>query len=228
MLRRIIENLTLLSTWLRKRQRVATSEHPVMVNLGSGLTVAPGWVHVDGSLNALASRWPKALLTVLYQWCDNRQWFSREQYIQILTQHRFVHHRLQYGVPFGDEMVDVIYSSHALEHIFPEESQSLLRDAYRALKRGGLIRLAVPDLEYALRLYQSGAKEQALEFFFSRNRSGYLNHHHYMYDFELLKNLLEKVGFVEVQRCSFRQGAMRDANILDNRPEETLFVEARK
>jgi predicted SAM-dependent methyltransferase len=228
MLRRIIENLTLFSTWLKKRQRVATNAHPVMVNLGSGLTVAPGWINVDGSLNALVSCLPQALLKILYQWSDNRQWISREQYIQTLKQYRFVHHRLQYGVPFDDEMVEVIYSSHALEHIFLEEAQALLQDAYRALKAGGLIRLAVPDLEYALRVYQSGAKEQALEFFFSRNRSGYLNHHHYMYDFELLKNMLEKVGFVKVQRCSFRQGNMRDADILDNRPEETLFVEARK
>lgn len=199
-----------------------------MVNLGSGLSVAPGWIHVDGSLNALVSRWPEALLKILYRWSDNRQWFSCEQYVRILTQHRFVHHRLQYGVPLSDNSVDLIYSSHALEHIFLEEAHALLKDAYRALKEGGLIRLAVPDLEYALRLYQSGAKEQALDFFFSRNRSGYLNHHHYMYDFELLKNLLEKAGFVKVQRCGFRQGNMPDATVLDNRPEETLFIEARK
>lgn len=228
MLRQVITNLMLLSTWLKKHQRVEVNGSPVMVNLGSGLTVAPGWIHVDGSLNALASRWPRALLNVLYQWSDNRQWFSREQYVKILIQHRFVHHRLQYGVPFDDEIVEAIYSSHALEHIFLEEAQALLQDAYRALKQGGLIRLAVPDLEYAFRLYQSGAKEQALDYFFSRNSSGYLNHHHYMYDFELLKNLLEKAGFVEVQRWGFRQGNMRDAIILDNRSEETLFVEARK
>jgi SAM-dependent methyltransferase len=228
MFHKAVVYLILLLTWLKKRQRVALNGRPVMVNLGSGLTVAPGWVHVDGSLNALVSRWPKALLNSLYRWSDNQQWFSQEQYVRILTEHRFVHHRLQYGVPFDEEMVDVIYSSHALEHLFVEEAQALLQDAYRALKQGGLIRLAVPDLEHAFRLYQSGAKDQALAFFFNRNRSGYLNHHHYMYDFELLKNLLEKVGFVEVQRCGFRQGNMRDANILDNRPEESLFVEARK
>lgn len=228
MLYRVIESLILLSTWLKKGQRVASNGSPVMVNLGSGLTVAPGWIHVDGSLNALASRLPKPLLKILYQWSDNRQWFSCEQYVRILAEHQFVHHRLQYGVPFGDDTVDIVYSSHSLEHIFLEEAQALLQDAYRALKKGGLIRLAVPDLEHALRLYQSGAKEQALEFFFNRNRSGYLNHHHYMYDFEMLKNFLEKAGFVEVERCSFRKGRMKDAAILDNRPEESLFVEARK
>lgn len=228
MLSRLIEGLTLFSTWLKRRQRIALNGSPIMVNLGSGLTVAPGWIHVDGSLNALAARLPEASLKILYRWSDNRQWFSRDQYVQILTQHRFVHHRLQYGVPFDDDTVDVIYSSHALEHIFFEEAQILLQDAYRALKRGGLIRIAVPDLEHAVRLYQAGSKEQALEFFFSRNRIGYLNHHHYMYDFELLKNLLEKVGFVEVERSRFREGRMKDAVVLDNRPGETLFVEARK
>jgi predicted SAM-dependent methyltransferase len=227
-LSKVIESLILFSTWLKKGQRVTSNGSPVMVNLGSGLTVAPGWIHVDGGLNALVSRLPEALLKILYRWSDNRQWFSLEQYVQILTNHRFVHHRLQYGVPLGDNTVDIIYSSHALELLFMEEAQLLLQDAYRALKKGGLIRLAVPDLEYALRLYQSGAKEQALAFFFNLNRSGYLNHHHYMYDFELLKNLLEKVGFIEVERQSFRQGRMPDAAILDNRQEETLFVEARK
>src|SRR5262245_25913120 len=228
MIRQVIEYVTLFTTWLKKRQRVVPESLPVMVNLGSGLTVAPGWFHVDGSLNALVARWPETLLKILYQWSDNRQWFSQDQYVQILKQHRFVHHRLQYGVPFCDKTVDVIYSSHTLEHLFLEEGQALLQDAYRALRVGGLVRLAVPDLEHTIRLYQSGEKEQALAFFFNRNREGYLNSHHYMYDFELLKNLLEKVGFVEVQRCRFREGMMQDAALLDNRPEEPLYVEARK
>lgn len=74
-----------------------------MVNLGSDFTVVLGWIHVDGDLNALVPRWPKGLLNVLYQWSDNRQWYSREQYVKIVTQHRFIHHRLQYGAPFDDD-----------------------------------------------------------------------------------------------------------------------------
>src|SRR5215813_13958453 len=120
MLRKSIEHFLLLSTWIKKRQRVRAKGSPVMVNLGSGLTVAPGWIHVDGSLNALVSGGPAVLLRLLYRWSDNRQWFSQEEYIRILKQHRFVHHRLQYGVPFYDQTVDFIYSSHALEHLFFE------------------------------------------------------------------------------------------------------------
>ncbi|NOS80350.1 MAG: methyltransferase domain-containing protein [Nitrospira sp.] len=36
--------------------------------------------------------------------------------------------------------MDVIYSPHALEHIYFEEAPALLQDAYRSLKKDGLIR----------------------------------------------------------------------------------------
>lgn len=148
--------------------------------------------------------------------------------MRILRENRFVHHGLHYGVPFDDGHVDVIYSSHVIEHLFREEAEAVLRDAYRALKKGGLIRIAVPDLEHAVKLYQKGAKEEALAFFFSVQRAGYLNQHHYMYDFQLLRGLLASVGFRDVTRCSFQEGQCPDIKVLDNRPEETLFVEARK
>jgi hypothetical protein len=44
----------------------------------------------------------------------------------------------------------------------------------------------------------------------------------------LRKDELESVGFREVARCDYRQGRTPDLESLDNRPEETLFVEARK
>lgn len=215
-------------TWLKRRQRVKTTGGLVKVNLGSGLRVAPEWMNVDGSIHAMCSRWPTKVLCWLYKHSDCQNTHSRDEYLQVIKQNQFVHHGLEHGVPYGDDTVDFIYSSHFLEHLFREDAEVLLRDAYRALKTGGCIRVAVPDLDHAVKLYQTGAKEEALAFFFSLTGAAYLNQHHYMYDFELLKNLLEKVGFIEVQRCGFRQGTMPDMNILDNRPEETLFVEARK
>jgi len=40
--------------------------------------------------------------------------------------------------------------------------------------------------------------------------------------------LLEKAGFAQIERMTFREGNVPDIDILDNRPDETLFVEARK
>ena len=43
--------------------------------------------------------------------------------------------------------VDVVYCSHALEHLFPYEVVPVLAGFYRVLNRGGSVVLFVPDLE---------------------------------------------------------------------------------
>jgi hypothetical protein len=47
-----------------------------------------------------------------------------------------------------------------------------------------------------------------------------------MYDFELLHNALSSANFVDIIRCGFQTGRTPDLEALDNRSDETLFVEA--
>jgi SAM-dependent methyltransferase len=62
-------------------------------------------------------------------------------------------HDLRKGIPYPDAAFDVVYHSHLLEH-FPKESAPVfLRECHRVLKSGGMIRIAVPDLEAIVRLY---------------------------------------------------------------------------
>jgi hypothetical protein len=49
-----------------------------------------------------------------------------------------------------------------------------------------------------------------------------------MYDFDLLRSELTKAGFSKIERRSYRDGDVPDIALLDNRPEETLYVEATK
>ncbi len=57
------------------------------------------------------------------------------------------------GIPFEDESFDVVYHSHLLEH-FPKRFAPLfLKECYRVLKPGGIIRIVVPDLEQIVRIY---------------------------------------------------------------------------
>lgn len=201
----------------------------VCVNLGCGLTVAPGWINVDASLNALFSRAPVWLLNFLYSASGANRYFTREEYCRLLAEHRFVFHDLARGLPFSDESVDVFYSSHFLEHLFHTDAIRLLKQAYAALRPGGVIRIAIPDLAYAVHLYGDGRKREMLDnYFFVEDRSSFLARHKYMYDFELLKEELVSCGFIDVRRCAYQQGGAPDLDLLDNRPEETLFVEAFK
>ncbi|PZV15274.1 MAG: methyltransferase [Pseudanabaena sp.] len=57
------------------------------------------------------------------------------------------------GLPFADNSLDACYSSHVVEHLTSIEAQKLLGECFRVLKRGGVIRLVVPDLEAIARLY---------------------------------------------------------------------------
>ena len=46
------------------------------------------------------------------------------------------------GLPFDDESVDEIYTSHFLEHI--NDLNFVMEECYRVLKKGGIMRIIVP------------------------------------------------------------------------------------
>lgn len=55
--------------------------------------------------------------------------------------------------PFADGSFDVVYHSNVLEHIRREHAHTFMRECARILKPGGILRVAVPDLERICRLY---------------------------------------------------------------------------
>lgn len=233
MIRTIIEFSTSLLGFLKRNRRMLPPGRfrAVKVNLGCGLAIAPGWVNVDGSLNALISSWPTAAHKLLYKATGANRYYTCEEYCSLLGDHVFVHHDLARGLPFIDDSVDVVYSSHFLEHLHRGDAQNLLNESYRVLKKGGMVRVCIPDLAYAISLYDQGeaAKERMLQsYFFVDDKASYYAVHKYMYDFELLEKALKAAGFGDIRKCSYQQGETPDLTVLDNRPDESLFVEARK
>ena len=63
-------------------------------------------------------------------------------------------------------------------------------------------------------------------YFFVEDDDSHYARHKYMYDFALLSEALSSAGFHDIRRCGYRQGATPDLEALDNRPDESLFVEA--
>jgi predicted SAM-dependent methyltransferase len=57
------------------------------------------------------------------------------------------------GIPFGENEFDVVYHSHLLEHFSKNQDQNFLKECYRVLKVGGVIRIAIPDLEQIIKEY---------------------------------------------------------------------------
>lgn len=64
-----------------------------------------------------------------------------------------IQYDLNKGIPFEDNSVDVVYNSHVLEHFSNKQGNFLLSECYRVLKKGGIIRVAVPDLESICKEY---------------------------------------------------------------------------
>src|ERR1017187_8432658 len=66
---------------------------------------------------------------------------------------------LRQKLPFiPDGIFDAVYSEHFFEHINRKTALELTRECFRALKTGGHIRIAMPDLDMVLNNYHDDVK----------------------------------------------------------------------
>lgn len=106
---------------------------------------------------------------------------------------------------YNDEEADEIYSSHLLEHLETAEIISTLAEWWRVLKRGGKLRLNVPDMEWAAKCLLGQEKssyfdtpQKILEIFYgSQSHEG--EFHKTGFTDYILKNYLEITGFVDIE-----------------------------
>ena len=209
-------------------QKLIPEGSSVKLNFGCGLSVCNGWINIDASPNALLARWPRSLQKLSYRLTGARKHYALPQYLDILKNNIFVHYNLRYGIPANNNEVDYMYTSHFIEHLYRYEAEYLIRSAYRVLKNGGIIRIAVPDLEYALAMYSYDKERMLDKYFFVHRKGNKFAEHKYMYDYEMLSEILTGAGFSSIYRCASGEGATPDIKELDNRPDDTLFLEARK
>lgn len=64
-------------------------------------------------------------------------------------------HNLLRGIPFAENTFDLVYHSHVLEHFTKDDGIKLIKECYRVLKPGGILRIAIPNLESIVREYIS-------------------------------------------------------------------------
>jgi predicted SAM-dependent methyltransferase len=217
------------------KPKIIPKEKQVKLNLGCGFRAIPNWYNVDAGLTCSFSKLPKPILKPLYFIYKKGLGIkeSEKEFTNMMTKCNFVQYDLRKGIPFVSDCADYIYNSHILEHFLKRDAERFMEECYRVLKKNGMIRICVPDLEYIFDLYKSGEKTESLSYFFdatSDDDCGEFDRHKYLYDFEMLKKVLKAKGFRNIVRYSYRKGQVPDSDILDNpnSKKETLFVEAQK
>lgn len=112
---------------------------------------------------------------------------------------------------FEDNSVDLVYASHVLEYFTFNEAREAITEWCRVLKPDGELRVAVPDLEGLIKVYEKykdplmlrgsiyAITDKVLE------TDGRLVFHKMVYDEALLKKLMEECGFTDVQRYDWKE-----------------------
>lgn len=143
------------------------------------------------------------------------------------------------SIPFGNNVFDGIFCEHVLEHFTASDGEKLLGECIRILKKGGVIRIIVPNAKTFLKAYFD---DPAKLIEYKRPASGYAMEavnswfyqrfeHQCIYDSSYLTGVLKKVGFDAVRECAFMEAGFGNSCIVIDDPKyawESLYIEARK
>lgn len=140
------------------------------------------------------------------------------------------------GLGVRDGTFAYAVSIHGLQDLPYLDVLPVLRELRRVLCPGGVLRLALPDLDRSIQAYlrgdrgyfyipddevrRPGAKLVVQTVWYGSTRTPFT--------WDLIDELCEKAGYARVVRCAYRRTASAHPDIvaLDNRERESLFVEA--
>jgi SAM-dependent methyltransferase len=119
-------------------------------NIGCGETPTIGWLNFDNSMSIRLSSYP-ALCKILRKTrlINSAQWAR----IKFCQTNEIGWANAAKRIPLADNSVEVLYSSHMLEHLDRVEAKRFLDEARRVLTPDGIIRLAVPDIKALVQKY---------------------------------------------------------------------------
>ncbi len=183
---------------------VSTTNNPVCVQYGCGLSSPEGWLNYDTSPTLRLQRLP--LVGGMMPGVK----FPKGVRVGDVRK----------GLPLAASSVDRVYCSHVLEHLALDDCRAALGETYRVLKPGGVFRLVLPDLEAQTRAYLERVGDPAAPHDFMRGAllgaekrpqglKGLVvqwlgnSRHMWMWDYPALSAELEKAGFTGIRRAQY-------------------------
>ena len=183
------------------------------VNLGCGLSVVDNWINLDGSTTVRLQK--STVLGFFFRAVLKPRFPSEVNYGDVTR-----------GLPLASGSVDLLYSSHMLEHLSLEGFWLALGEIQRVLKPGGVFRAVIPDLEASISDYFANTNANANTQFLQdtllgiekRPNSVWANcrslfgntNHLWMWDYKGIEEELKSAGFSEISRAEYN-----DSKIID-------------
>jgi predicted SAM-dependent methyltransferase len=146
---------------------------------------------------------------------------------------------LRKELPVDDNSVDFIFNEHFFEHLTPDEARQAINNLMRKLKPGGIMRVAMPDLEFIVKDYLKLDlnKDKTLKKFgldFIKTRAERMNisfrwwGHEWIYDWDELERRFEELGFKKITRQKKGKSSHPQLRNLEIREESKLIAEVTK
>ncbi len=142
---------------------------------------------------------------------------------------------LRNPLPFASQSVELVYCSHMIEHLYPDDAINLLKEIRRVLMNEGVARMAVPCIEHALKIAQGEATmrfprdfddplAQAINYLFCDGQ------HKFGYSWPLFQQFAKQAGFTRIEHYSAMHGVTEKQYgpvNLGKEPAGSLVVELR-
>ena len=120
--------------------------------------------------------------------------------------------------PISDSVFDFAYSEHMIEHVSFANGQHMLKECFRILRPGGVLRIVTPSIEFLLRLLSADRgtlEQQYTEWSIKRfvpqaptiNPAFAFNHfvrgwgHQFIYNRDTLHHAFSVAGFRQIAEC---------------------------
>ena len=111
--------------------------------------------------------------------------------------------------PFANDSVDLVYACHCLEHFSHRRLSGVLKEWHRVLKKGGVLRVSVPDFHSMVEIYlASGRDMQQVLGPITGGQNNKYNYHLNIFNEQSLDGILKDTGFALVRKWTPGDSAM--------------------
>jgi len=208
------------------------------VNIGCGMSPTPDWLNFDNSPSVRLAKYPLLIKTLC---AFNILRSTQLDFIHFCQRSQITWAEVTKHIPLPNHSVEVIYSSHMLEHLDRNEVVLFLREARRILIKGGILRLAIPDLNKLISNYvQNGDADSFMEsMHVCKPRPKSIldklrilvvgtRHHQWLYDSTSLAKLLKENGFTETYPLPIGQTRIINSGQLNLHEDagDSMYLEA--